>query len=77
MKKSSLKLYFVTLLFTLAMASFTFAGNIQCPVAPPPPPDEDGRMSTPIIANTNPTAGDSYQFLSGFWEILTQTTDLF
>ena len=77
MKKSSLKLYFATFLFTMAMTSFTFAGDIHCPIAPPPPPDEDGRMVAPIIADTNSTAGDSYQFLSGFWEFLTQSTDLF
>jgi hypothetical protein len=76
--KNSLKLYFATLIFTLAMASFSFAGEVQCPIAPPPPPpDEDGRVATPIIADTNPAAGDSNQFLSGFWEFLTQSTDLF
>ena len=76
MQKSSLKLYLMTLIFTLAMASFTFAGEVHCPIAPPPP-DEDGRGSTPVIVNTNPSEGSSYQLLKGFWEFLTQNTDLF
>ncbi len=76
MQKSSLKLYVRTLLLTLLLASFSFAGNDQCPVAPPPP-DEGGRGSTPVIVKTNPSEGGSYQLLKGFWEFLTQNTDLF
>ncbi len=76
MQKSSLKLFFSTFLLTLLLVSFALAGNDQCPIAPPPP-DEDGRGSTPVIVNTNPSEGSSYQFLKGFWELLSQNTDLF
>lgn len=77
MQKGSLKLYVPTLLLTMLLATFTFAGNDQCPFSPPPPPDEDGRGPVPVIVNTNPSEGSSYQFLKGFWELLSQNTDLF
>ena len=76
MKKSSFKLFFGTFLLTLLLASFAFAGDDHCPIAPPPP-DEDGRGPVPVIVNTNPSEGSSYQFLKGFWELLSQSTDLF
>ena len=76
MQKRSLKLYFSTLLISLTLTSFSFAGNDQCPLAPPPPPNE-GRASVTVIANTNPTVGNAYQFLKGFWEFLAQGRDLF
>ncbi len=76
MQKSSLKLYISTCILTLLLAAFTFAGEVQCPIAPPPP-DEDGRGPVPVIVNTNPSEGSSYQFLKGFWEFLSQNTDLF
>jgi hypothetical protein len=76
MQKSSLKLFFGTFLLTLLLASFAFAGNDQCPIAPPPP-DEDGRGPVPVIVSTNPSDVSSYQFLKGFWELLSQSTDLF
>ena len=75
MQKSSFKLYFATLIFTLTLASFSFAGDTHCPIAPPPPDNDPG--SELVIANTNPTRGDSYQFLKRFWEILAQGADLF
>jgi hypothetical protein len=68
MQKSSIKLYFATVLFTLTLASFTFAGDGQCPLVSPPPP-VPGHESTPVIVNTNPTVGSSYQFLKRFWEL--------
>lgn len=77
MLKSSLKLYFVTLIFTLTLASFTFAGNDHCPVDGTPPPDEEGRNVTTVVVDTNPSVNDTYQFLKGFWESLAQNTDLF
>ncbi len=78
MKKSSLKLYFATFLLTLALSSFGFAGNSHCPIdGTPPPPDEDGRNANPVINTVNSSEGTSSQFLQGFWEFLTQSTDLF
>ncbi len=76
MLRSSLKLYIVTFLFTLTLASFAIAGEGQCPLAPTPPPHE-GRASVTVIANTNPFGGDTYQFLKSFWEALTQSRNLF
>jgi hypothetical protein len=76
MQKGSLKFCFATLILTFLLASFSFAGEDQCPIAPPPP-DEDGRGPVPVIVNTNPSEGSSYQLLKGFWEFLTQNTDLF
>lgn len=76
MKKGSLKLFLSTLLVTLSLASFTFAGDTHCPIAPPPP-DEDGRGSVLVIVNTNPSEGNSYDLIKGFWELLSQNMDLF
>ncbi len=76
MQKSSLKLYLSTFLLTLILASFGFAGDSHCPIAPPPP-DEDGRGSAPVVVNTNPSVGSSYQLIKSFWELLSQSTDLF
>ncbi len=52
MKKGSFKLYFATFLFTITLSSFTFAGDIQCPIAPPPPGhgENGGRV---VIVQTN------------------------
>lgn len=50
MQKSSLRLYIATFLFTLTLASFTFAGDTQCPLAPPPPPPPDGNQGNGGIA---------------------------
>jgi hypothetical protein len=79
MQKSSFKLYFATILFTLTLASFTFAGEVQCPIAPPPPPPTGigNGESVPVIINTNPSVRGSYQFLKRFWDLFTQNTDLF
>jgi hypothetical protein len=51
MKKSSLKLYFATALFTLILASSTLAGDAQCP-APVPPPSDGGRLTVIFIQDT-------------------------
>lgn len=75
MQKKSLRLYFSTFLLTLTLASFSFAGEGHCPIAPPPP--DDDQESGRVIANTNPSGGDIYQFLKGFWENLTQSRNLF
>lgn len=77
MKKSPLKLYFATFVFTLSLASFGFAGDIQCPFTSPPPPPQPSRNAAPAIDNTNPSGGSNYQFLNGFWEFLAQNTNLF
>lgn len=77
MQKSSLKLYFATLIFTMALASFAFAGNDHCPLTEPPPSEEGGRVTVPVIVDTNPSVKSTYQFLKRFWEILAQNTDLF
>lgn len=76
MQKSSLKLYLATFIFTLTLVSLTFAGEGHCPIAPPPP-DEDGFNSVPAVVNTNPSEGSNYQLIKGFWELLSQSTDLF
>jgi hypothetical protein len=52
MKKSSLKLYFATALFTLTLASLTFAGDAQCPAPTPPPPSSGGRLTVIVIQDT-------------------------
>jgi hypothetical protein len=75
MQKRSLKLYFATSIFTLLLASFSFAGNGQCPLTEPPP-EGDGFTSAPVIANTNISVESTYQYLKGFWELFTQQTDL-
>ncbi len=51
MKTSSFKIYFATILFTVTLASFTFAGDIQCPIAPPPPRGDGGDRT--VIADVN------------------------
>ena len=77
MFRRSLNLYFTTILFTLALASFAFAGNGQCPADPPPPPDDgDGFVVTTVI-NTDPAVDSGYQLHKGFWELLTQSFGLF
>jgi len=50
MKRSSLKLYFATILFTLTLASFTFAGDTQCP-APTPPSNGGGTGGRIAVVN--------------------------
>jgi hypothetical protein len=77
MQRSSLKLYFATLLLILSLTSFGFAGNIQCPLTDPPPPTEGEGGPELVISNTNPSVNSTYQFLKGFWEFLAQSTDLF
>jgi hypothetical protein len=77
MQRISFKLYFITLIFTLTLASFAFAGDAQCPLAPTPTPANGNRTTAAVIINTNPTVDSTYQFLKGFWESFTQTADLF
>jgi len=79
MRRSSLKLYLYTLILTLSLASFSFAGDSHCPLTDPPPPTEGegDRVTAPVIVDTNPSVNGTYQFLKGFWEFLTQSTDLF
>ena len=74
MKKSTFKLYLATFVFTLTLTTFTFAGDGQCPIAPPPPGRPDGEV---VTVNTNPSVRSSYQFLKSFWDLLAQSTDLF
>ncbi len=76
MKKSSFKLYFATFVLTLILASLSFAGEVQCPFASPPP-GEGERATVPVIVDTNLSVNNNYQFLKGFWEFLAQNTDLF
>jgi hypothetical protein len=75
MKTSSSKLYFATFILTLTLTSFGFAGDVHCPFDGTPP-DEDGR-NAPVVTDINPSVSSNYQFLKGFWELLTQNTDLF
>jgi hypothetical protein len=73
MHERSLKRFLGMVLVTLVLASFTLAGDTQCPDAPPPPKDGDGL----VIINTNPPVKEDVQFLKGFWEILVRGTGLF
>jgi hypothetical protein len=75
MQKSSFKLYFFTLVVTLSLASFTFAGEGQCPLLDAPK-TEGGRISSPVVNIPKPTESSS-QFLKAFWDFITQSTDLF
>jgi hypothetical protein len=66
MKKSSLKLYFATFLFTITLASFTYAGDTQCPLVPPPP----GTGGRAAMVNTKDVITDSFKYIKdflGFW----------
>ncbi len=69
MKKSSLRLYFATCLFTVTLASFTFAGDIQCPIVPPPPGDGDGDGRT-VIVNTNDVFNENIKYIKDFLSLL-------
>jgi hypothetical protein len=76
MQKSSLKLYAATFIFTLALATFTFAGDSHFPVAPPPPADPGGRMAVQVEVKPAPANTDS-QILKNIWEFVTQSIRLF
>ena len=69
MKKSSFKLYFATFLFTVTLASFTFAGDIQCPIVPPPPGDgdDDGRV---VTVNTNDVFNENIKYIKDLLGLL-------
>ena len=69
MQKSSLKLYFATFLFTLTLASFTFAGDAQCPLAPPPPPLTDGDGGRAVIVNQD-VFDENINFIKDFLSLL-------
>jgi hypothetical protein len=69
MQKSSLRLYFTTLLFTLTLASLTFAGEIQCPLAPPPPP-VDGNGGRVAIIETKDVLTENIKYISDFLSLL-------
>lgn len=73
MHKRSLKHYFSTLIVALTLASCTFAGDIQCPIVPPPPPEEGRGLAT----NTSPADTDDSQILNDIWEFISQRMDLF
>jgi hypothetical protein len=73
MQKSSLKLYFATFLFTLTLASFTFAGDAQCPFAPPPPPTDGNQGSggrAAVIVNTNDVFNENIKYIKDFLSFL-------
>jgi hypothetical protein len=75
MQERSPKRLLGAVLITLALASFSFAGDIHCPLTDPPPGEEDGGRV--LINNTNPPVKEDVQFLKGFWEILARGTGLF
>jgi hypothetical protein len=75
MQKSSLKLYFATFVFTLALATFTFAGEGHCPDAPPPAPGDDGRLSVQVVEVKSAPA-DS-QILKNIWDLIAHSIRLF
>lgn len=76
MQKSFFKLYLATFLFILSLSSFSFAGDGQCPVAPPPPPLDGNQGAGGRIANPGPTepltVGAS-QIIVNIWEFLRLT----
>ena len=74
MQKGLSKLYFATFVFTLALASFAFAGEVHCPDAPPPNPDDDGRISVQVV-EIKPNA-DS-QILKNIWDFIAHSVRLF
>ena len=72
MYKSSLKLYLVTVLFTLALASLTFAGNVQCPLTDPPPP-ADGDMGNGglvIVVDTGDVLNENIKYIKDLFSFL-------
>jgi hypothetical protein len=74
MQKSSPRLYIAAVLLTLTLSAFSFAGDVHCPFIPPPPPEE-GRSTTPIINAAD--AIDVHLTLTGIWEFLAESTDVF
>ena len=72
--KKTLRLYFGILLISLTFTSLAFAGNIQCPLDDPPPP-EDGR-GIPTNTNTDQMAVSSYQILNECGKLI-QNIELF
>jgi hypothetical protein len=86
MYKSFFKPYLVTFLFILCLASFSFAGNNQCPADPPPPPppgEEGGRMV--VVTESKPqmtpftgfTGNGNSRYVSIFVEFLNTTLTFF
>jgi hypothetical protein len=69
MHKSSFKLYFATILFTLTLASFTFAGDAQCP-APTPPPLAGGDDVRVTVVITHDVFSESFKYFKDFVGLL-------
>lgn len=78
MQKRSINLFLSTSVFIVAMASFSFAGNSQCPDHPPIP-GEGGRVSAhePHEPHENTAVKDDYQILKGIWDFISLHSDLF
>jgi hypothetical protein len=60
MQKSFFKLYVITFLFILALASFGFAGNGQCPLTDDPPPVDGGEGN--LVQATDPNSQTDARF---------------
>jgi hypothetical protein len=70
----NLRIYFAAFALILISASFSFAGEVQCPFAPPPPPEEGRISAQAMIADS---IDNAYPLLSEIWEFIAQSTDLF
>ena len=66
MQKSSFKLYIATLLFTLTLASISFAGDVHCPAPPPPPPNGGGDGGRLVAVVTNDVFNENLKYIKDF-----------
>jgi hypothetical protein len=69
MQNRSFKLIFVSLILSLSLTSFAFAGNDHCPDAPPPPA-QGNRVVQVVPVETS-------QLLKSFWDFIAYSTRLF
>lgn len=74
MQKKLCKPFFASLFLSLMLTTFTFAGDVHCPVAPPPPPlPEEGRGSLPPVSDYSTLS----HITKEVWNFLTENANLF